>query len=64
MIQRVVDVAIEAAIDIYVVTGFERSGRVAFERIRQLRSQRVIPEGMGTTIAEGVKAILIGFSME
>ena len=60
MIQRVVDVAIEAAsTDIYVVTGFERE-RIE-SRLREYSVNFVhnesFREGMGTTIAEGVKAI-------
>ena len=60
MIQRVVDAAIEAAsTDIYVVTGFER------ERIESCLSaygvnfvhNESFRDGMGKTIAEGVKAI-------
>ena len=60
MIQRVVDVAIEAGSgDICVVTGFER------DRIESLMSgygvnfvhNESFRAGMGKTIAEGVKAI-------
>lgn len=60
MIQRVVDVAIEAgSSDIYVVTGFER------DRIESCMSGYVVNfvhnesfrAGMGTTIAGGIKAI-------
>lgn len=60
MIQRVVDVAIEAgSSDIYVVTGFERDrieSRMSGYGVNFVHNES-FRAGMGTTISEGVKAI-------
>ena len=60
MIQRVVDVAIEAgSSDIYVVTGFERDrieSRMSGYSVNFVHNES-FRAGMGNTIAQGVKAI-------